>query len=75
MSSNRRTFSRREFLKVTGIGGTAALLAACGAPSAGTGTGAAATTTAGDGPAAAPAADTTATITIFDFGGEADNTI
>lgn len=75
MSSSRRLHSRRDFLKLTGIGSAAALLAACGAPAPGPASGASGAAATGVPLGAAPAADTKATITIFDFGGDADKKI
>lgn len=76
MAKSRRQPSRRDFLKLTGIGSAAAFLAACGAAPAAP----AASTAGGTGSAAAalgsaPPNDITATITIFDFGGDAEKKI
>jgi multiple sugar transport system substrate-binding protein len=78
MDGKQGRSSRRDFLRLAGTTGAAALLAACGAaPAAAPTTAPAAGGEAAGGEAAgaAPAADTNATITIFDFGGEADKKI
>jgi multiple sugar transport system substrate-binding protein len=76
MSEARRRVSRRDFLRLMGTAGGAAVLAACGgSPSAG---GGGATPASGDAaqPTAAPAAAGGAqTLKIFNFGGEADQKI
>ncbi|HWQ15213.1 MAG TPA: sugar ABC transporter substrate-binding protein [Roseiflexaceae bacterium] len=73
MSEARRRVSRRDFLRLMGAGGGAAVLAACGAPSAPTGGGAAQQPTAA--PAAPASGGGATTLKIFNFGGEADKVI
>jgi oligogalacturonide transport system substrate-binding protein len=72
MDGTKRTPSRRDFLKLVGAGGAAALLAACGG---GAPAGAPTAAPAAGSASGAPAGDTTATLTIFDFGGDADKKI
>jgi multiple sugar transport system substrate-binding protein len=80
MDEARGRVSRREFLRLVGLGGSTALLAACGGATGGTpantpaegGQGGATS----EAPTSAPGASTGAvTIKIFNFGGEADQKI
>lgn len=76
MAEKQRRFSRRDFLKLVALGGSAAALAACGAGGGGTANPTAGSTPAGDAPTSAPATGGSGTvIKIFNFGGEADQKI
>ncbi|MBE2238166.1 MAG: sugar ABC transporter substrate-binding protein [Caldilineaceae bacterium] len=66
-SLEKRMLSRRDLLRWTAIASTGVVLVAC-APSAAPGT-------ASEGGGAAPSVDEAVTLTIFDFGGEADQKI
>src|SRR5438105_144725 len=80
MDSIQRRTTRRQFLKLAGVTGAAALLAACApaatAPTAAPAAAAGQATQAPGAPtAAAPAANASGTINIFDFGGDNDKKI
>jgi multiple sugar transport system substrate-binding protein len=82
MKSARHVTSRRDFLKLMGASSAALLLGAC-APATGGGTTGSSNTNSGDSAAnssesantEAPPSDAPVTITIFDFGGAADQKI
>jgi multiple sugar transport system substrate-binding protein len=73
MDEAQRRVSRRTFLRMVGMGGSTALLAACGATTGGSTPGAA---TSAPAATQAPAvSDGPVTLKIFNFGGEADQKI
>lgn len=76
MEITKYQFSRRDFLKLAGLSSAAALLAACAPVSSGESSTTSSTSSESSSTVAeAPPQDVTATITIFDFGGDADQKI
>jgi multiple sugar transport system substrate-binding protein len=73
--ASKQTFGRRDFLKLAGMAGAGATLAACAPAPAQQAAAPAATTAPAAGATSGLSPDTTATITIFNFGGAADQKV